>query len=161
VSDAARGALWYFGYGSNVGRATFLERRGMEPLAVRRGLLEDWELCFDLPVGPGERAVANLRARRGARVWGVLWQIDARDAARLDRSEGVHFGVYRRLAVRVRGDDEWVDAFTYLSDLRRPGRKPSARYVGLLLAGAREHGLPAEWLERLERLELAADERDA
>jgi cation transport regulator ChaC len=161
AAGAAEPALWYFGYGSNVERGTFVERRGMRPLGVQRGLLEDWELCFDLPVGPGERAVANLRARRGARVWGVLWRIELRDAARLDRSEGVHRGFYRRLAVRVQAEEERVDAFTYLSDLRRPGRKPSARYLGLLLAGARQHGLPAEWVEGLERIELAVDERDA
>ena len=39
------------------------------------------------------------------------------------------------------------------------GRKPSARYLGLLLEGAREHGLPADYVAQLEKLELAHDER--
>jgi hypothetical protein len=39
------------------------------------------------------------------------------------------------------------------------GRKPSRRYLRLLLDGAREHGLPEEWIRHLEGLELAVDER--
>ena len=42
---------------------------------------------------------------------------------------------------------------------RTTGRKPSARYLGLLLEGAREHALPQDYLRRLEGLELAVDER--
>lgn len=59
--------LWYFAYGSNMHRAIFCERRGMCPLVTRRAWLENHRLCFDLPVGPGERGVANLEAAAGAR----------------------------------------------------------------------------------------------
>ena len=52
-----------------------------------------------------------------------------------------------------------VDAFTYLSPTRRTGRKPSARYLGLLLEGARQHGLPDDYVRALEGLERAVDER--
>jgi len=39
------------------------------------------------------------------------------------------------------------------------GRKPSARYLRLLVEGAREHGLPREYVTFLESHELARDER--
>src|SRR5438445_11642886 len=55
-------AVWYFGYGSNMSRSIFCERRGMRPLATRWGWLEGYRLCFDLPIGPGVRAVANLQS---------------------------------------------------------------------------------------------------
>ena len=42
----------------------------------------------------------------------------------------------------------------------REGRKPSRRYLGLLLTGARHHGLPDEWVARLRGWPLAVDERD-
>src|SRR5262249_34573040 len=54
--------LWYFAYGSNLCRATFIERRRMSPLEIRRARLDGYRLTFDLPVGPGERGVANLVA---------------------------------------------------------------------------------------------------
>ena len=57
------------------------------------------------------------------------------------------------------GGEERVAAFTYQSSWTLAGRKPSARYLGLLVAGAREHGLPAEYVRFLESHELAKDER--
>ena len=152
-------AVWYFGYGSNMSRAIFCERRGMRPLATRWGWLEGWRLCFDLPIGPGERAVANIAPQVGARTCGVLWLLDAEQLDRLDRSEGVP-RVYRRMPVEiVVGAEERVAAFTYRSPWTVAGRKPSARYLGLLVTGAREHGLPAEYVRFLESHELAKDER--
>jgi cation transport regulator ChaC len=154
--------LWYFAYGSNLDRGTFLLRRRMQPLASAIGVLRDFELRFDVPIGPGERGVANVAPRAGDQVWGALYRLTAGDAERLDRSEGVDLGFYRRLEVEVHAaDGARVAAFTYRSELSRPERKPSRRYLGLLLAGALEQGLPGEYLERLRRLPLAVDERES
>jgi 2-hydroxychromene-2-carboxylate isomerase len=155
-------ALWYLAYGSNMSAAVFVERRGMRPLAHAWGTLEGHRLCFDLPVGPGGRACANVVRSPGDRVVGVLWRITPEDAARLDRSEGVHVGIYHRVAVEVRVDGgDRRPAFTYASSYRTPGRRPSARYLGLLLDGARTHGLPPDWVAWLEGFDLAFDERTA
>ncbi len=159
--DGEATGVWYFGYGSNVDRGTFLGRRRMRPLAARVAVLEGWALHFDLPVGPGERGVANLRPDFGARTWGVCWQISHVQAVHLDRSEGVPRGAYRRQPVEVETrDGARLSAFTYCSERGVAGRKPSRRYLGLLLAGAREHGLPDDWIAFLRGLEPAADERD-
>ena len=53
-------ALWYFAYGSNMSPAIFLERRAMRPLATRRASLDGHRLCFNLPVGPGERGSSSI-----------------------------------------------------------------------------------------------------
>mgnify|MGYP002626309488 CR=1 FL=1 len=152
--------LWYFGYGSNTERGTFLGRRRMRPLEVRIGRLDGFELRFDLGIGRGERGVANVAAREGDHVWGVLWRITGEQALHLDRTEGVHRGFYRRLGVEVStAEGERLPAFTYHSFRGRAGRKPSRRYLGLLLAGAHQHGLPEEWVTRLRAFELARDER--
>ena len=153
--------LWYFAYGSNLDPGTFLGRRRMEPLETRVGRLEGFELRFDLPVGPGEWGVANVAPLSGADVWGVIYRLTHPDAERLDRSEGVPHGAYTRLVVAVRDlAGESVNAFTYRSERGREGRKPSRRYLGLLLAGARHHGLPDEYVARLRALPLAVDERE-
>ena len=161
LSDPAREGLWYFAYGSNLDPGTFLGRRRMRPLETRIAVLEDFELRFDLPVGPGERGVANVVPREGDRVWGATYRLSLADADRLDLTEGVSHGVYVRLTVAVRPHDgPLVDAFTYHSSRGVPGRKPSRRYLGLLLAGARHHGLPPAWVERLRGFPLAVDERE-
>jgi gamma-glutamylcyclotransferase len=153
--------LWYFAYASNLCRAIFGERRGMRALASSAARLDDYRLCFDLPVGPGERGVATVEPAAGACVWGAAYLLGRDDSERLDRSEGVHVGLYRRVAVDVTlADGAVVTAFTYRSFWRTEGRKPSARYLGLILDGAREHGLPAEYVRVLESLERARDERD-
>jgi cation transport regulator ChaC len=153
--------LWYFAYGSNLHDAIFRERRAMQAQATHPGWLDGFELRFNLPVGPGERAVANIEPLPGARVWGAVYLLTTADGERLDRSEGVHFGAYRRLDVEVRqADDTTRRAFTYCSSRTRPDRKPSARYLGLMVEGARQRGLPDEYVRWLERFELAHDERE-
>ena len=154
-------AIWYFGYGSNMSPAIFHERRQMRPLAVRWGWLEGYQLCFNIPVGPGERGVANVEPAAGARICGVVYLLPAAECDRLDRTEGVHVGLYQRIPVSVQVAGACLSAFTYQSRLTHDGRKPSARYMGLLLAGARHHGLPAEYIAHLESFELAWDERVA
>lgn len=152
---------WYFAYGSNMSRATFLERRGMQPLETRRASLAGYRLCFDIPVGPGERGVANLAIDGGWVTHGVAYLLSTDDGPRLDRSEGVP-RLYQRHAVTVHLSGTGpVSGFTYRSTISVPTRKPSARYLGLLLDGARTHRLPGPYVEYLERLELAVDERTA
>lgn len=152
--------LWYFAYGSNMSRAIFVEHRGMRPSETTWGWVEGYRLCFDLPVGPGERGVANVIPAEGARTCGVLYRITAEEAERLDRTEGVHGGFYGRIAVCAgTAGAETIHAFTYHSSYASPGRKPSPRYMGLLLDGAREHGLPDDYVVFLQGFALADDER--
>lgn len=158
--DPEEPLLWYFGYGSNMHRGTFVGRRRMRPRDSRVARLSDWRLAFDLAVGRGERAVANLAPAPGAHTWGVCWRITVPQAAHLDRTEGVNHGAYRRIAIRAETDEgDSFDAFTYHSLRGRAGRKPSARYMGLLVSGATEHGLPDAWIAHLRSFELARDER--
>jgi AIG2 family protein len=64
------------------------------------------------------------------------------------------------VAVEIDGSDgDRVPAFTYRSTLTQEGRKPSARYLGLLVEGARAHSLPPVYVTFLESHELAWDER--
>jgi cation transport regulator ChaC len=162
VSMGASARVWYFAYGSNMQRATFVERRGMRPLRSIRAELAGYRLTFDLPVGPGERGVANLVADPSAVVCGVAHRITMRELAFLDQTEGVPHGVYERVGVELAGPDGGVlHAQAYVSAHGKAGRKPSPRYMGLLLEGALEHGLPDSYVAWLERFELALDERES
>jgi gliotoxin/aspirochlorine biosynthesis gamma-glutamylcyclotransferase len=151
--------VWYFAYGSNMSPATFVERRQMRPLDACAGHIEGYRLCFDIPIGAGERGVANLQPDIG-RTHGVAYLLTTDDADRLDRTEGVPQGFYFREAVRAMlVDGRSIDAYTYRSHFSSAARKPSARYMGILLDGAAVHGLPVEYVRWLEGWELAVDER--
>jgi cation transport regulator ChaC len=155
-----RSWLWYFAYGSNLDPRTFLGRRGMRPRDAQLAILVDFRLTFDLPVGPGERGVANLLPAPGDDVHGVAYEISPAQAVHLDRSEGAPRS-YRRTDVELcTPGGEQLRGFTYVSSHRAEGRKPSSRYMGLLLRGAQHHGLPRAYLARLREIELAVDERN-
>ena len=132
----------------------------MRPLEARPGRLSGFELCFDLPVGSGERGVANVRRNESAHLWGVSYRLEIAACEWLDQTEGVHRGYYTRLPVEIECQGEVLDAFTYHSARGVLGRKPSRRYLGLLLTGARHHDLPADYVRWLRSLPLAVDERD-
>jgi hypothetical protein len=89
----------------------------------------------------------------------VLYLITVEQSEHLDRTEGVP-RAYRRIPVSAIVDgSEQIAAFTYQSDRISLGRKPSSRYIGLLIEGAVQHGLPPGYLRYLRNFELAADER--
>jgi len=133
----------------------------MRPLSTGIARLDDWRLVFDLAIGRGERGVANVRPSRGDHVWGIVYELTRGGARRLDLTEGMPFGAYRREWVEVVLPSGQLQAcYTLHAHEGRVGRKPSPRYMGLLLAGARHHGLPADWIETLRATPLAVDERD-
>src|SRR5260370_25774714 len=160
MSDDTRTLTWYLGYGSNRNPGMCESRRGMRPIQAHPALLENYRLRFNLAIGPGEGGVANLESQAGARTWGVLYLTTVEQSEHLDRTEGVPRGAYRRIPVSAIVDgSEQIAAFTYQSNSITLARKPSPRYIGLLIEGAVQHGLPPGYLRYLRSFELAADER--
>jgi len=160
MKDETKHLIWYLGYGSNMNRDIFENRRAMRPIQAQPALLENYQLRFNLAIGRGERGVANIEPQVGARTWGVLYLITTEQSEHLDRTEGVPRGAYRRIPISPIFDSgEQIAAFTYQSDRISLGRKPSPRYLDLLIEGAVQHGLPSDYLQYLRGFELAADER--
>ena len=90
--------------------------------------------------------VANLELYEDAGVWGVLYLIATDEAEHLDRTEGVPSGGYRGIPVSVNVySGKEIEAFTYQSDKICLGRKPSPRYIALLIESAAQRGLPLDY----------------
>jgi gamma-glutamylcyclotransferase (GGCT)/AIG2-like uncharacterized protein YtfP len=136
----------YFAYGSNLASRRLL-RRAPGARALGRARLAGWRLVADKPGRDGSAKVNIVRDPAGA-VWGALWELAAPHLARLDRYEGG----YERFDVMVDGDEGAQRATTYASSLRGAPAGLDRAYKGLILAGAREHRLPPEWLAHLESL---------
>lgn len=149
--------IWYFAYGANMDEATFCGRRGMRPFERRTGRIAGYRLRFNLDGRPrGRSAPANLFADPDAEVWGVLYRIARRDLLRLDATEGVPGTGYRHVAL-VAEDTEGrqVPAIAYLAHGKETDGRPSPRYIALLRAGARAHGLPPDYVRFLDSVEDA------
>ena len=136
----------YFAYGSNLSSARLLAR---VPSARARGAarLDGFALRLDKPGADGS-GKANLLATPGALVWGVVYQLDPSDWPALDACEPG----YERTAVRVALDGAPLAAQTYCSPLYGPGLAAFRWYHRHLVDGAREHGLPEEWIALIEAL---------
>jgi gamma-glutamylcyclotransferase len=106
---------------------------------------------------------ANVEPRVGEVVWGVLYTVRNADLQTLDYGEGQG---YCRRNIPVRTTDGPTEAWVYFA--RNPSLDPALRpytwYQRFLIEGAREHGLPADYIEALERIEANDDmdqQRDA
>lgn len=138
----------YFAYGSNMSTHRLAARLGQaRPLG--RAQLAHFELAWNKPGADGS-GKANVRPRVGAATWGVLFALEPREWPLLD---GFEPG-YARESHVVR-DEAGRERSAQLYRWRRdaPNRAPTLEYLALVVAGAREHGIPTDEIARIESAE--------
>lgn len=132
--------------------ATFRGRRGVEFRAAAPARARGWQVVFDKPpLFPIGEAFANLVAAPEAEALGIIYDIDDSDLEHVKLTEGVMIGNYApvELTVEMLASGEPVSAISLTSDRRDPRLRPSTRYMDLIIEGAHEHGLPAEYIDYL------------
>jgi cation transport regulator ChaC len=139
---------WYFAYGSNMNRAQMLIRAG-QIFEEHEARLENYEMLFNKKArgGTGE---ANVHPASGKTVHGVLYKIPEVAFRSMDRFEGapVH---YRRIEVAVtEGAGRKVNAQVYIATKIEKGLRPAPHYLQKIIEGAKEHGLPENYIEQIE-----------
>ncbi len=146
TTPAAR--VWYFAYGSNMNRAQMRSRTG-QILEEQPGRLENYEMVFNKK-SRGGSATANIRPAPGKTVYGVLYKIPDAALRSLDRFEGVPVH-YRRIEVSATDSaGRKVAAQAYIATRVEKGLRPAAHYLQVILDGAGEHGLPAEYIGEIK-----------
>ena len=89
---------------------------------------------------------ADIVAAPGESVWGALYEVADGELDRLDQKEGQGFA-YRQVQVEL-ADGRRAVAYEVID--KEPREVPcSPEYAELVLAGARERGLPEEWVREL------------
>lgn len=136
--------LLHFAYGSNMSRALMRRRC---PHAEEAGAARLEEHRFVVTAD----GYASVMPCPGGLVHGLLWRLTARDLAALNAYERIDAGLYQGRMMPVRGDGGRRNALVYIGRSRRPGR-PKPGYLDLVLAAAREHDLPADYVRSLARL---------
>jgi gamma-glutamylcyclotransferase len=154
-----------FQYGSNCSERemnSYDRLRGDARFVDIAETVEDYQLVFDVFSTKRGCAAADIRRTPGERVWGVLYDIPhhlmTRQAARhferrsFDAIEGEGTN-YRREQIQVRKPGgEIVTALTYVVINPQPNLRTSAEYVGHIVAGLRDHGVPEEYIATVKRI---------
>ena len=148
--------VWYFAYGSNMQSATFSGRRQIAPRSARGARVAGWRVVFDKPpLVPIGESFANLVPDASGEAFGVLYEIEPADLEHIELTEGVRIGNYDRTLVTAAALDQpavAVAAVTLATTKSDPTLQPTARYMGLLIEGALEHGLPETYLDWLRAI---------
>lgn len=134
-----------FAYGSNMHPDRLRGRADCRPSHAVPATLCDWRLAFNLATGIAlvEPAMANIVPAPGQKVHGVALELTTDELERLVESEGGD-RFYRVRPVTVEtydGQATEAVAFVARDDFVRNEVAPSKRYLDLLRAGARHHGL--------------------
>jgi gamma-glutamylcyclotransferase len=145
-----------FVYGSNMCSGRF-RAYGLEPVGRgRAALLDRYSLDFSKLSKDGS-GKATVSPRDGHHVWGVLYEVDDTDLARLDKGEGTG---YKRSKVTVRtADGIPVEAWVYIATkpITTHELRPYTWYKRFLVEGAQEHLIPPEYITRLREIDAMID----
>lgn len=156
---------WYFAYGSNMQRATLCERRGIACQRALAACVPGWRVVFDKPpLIPIGESFANIVPDPEASAFGVLFEIADTDLSHLDLTEGVLIGNYDRIqvtAIPIGDGTQIIEAHTLTSPRRDASLSPSPRYMGLVIDGATEHGLPPDYISYLRTVPTGSESLQA
>jgi len=147
----------YFAYGSNLLTRRLRERvRSARPIG--KVTLNLHRLAWHKISRDGS-GKCDIAPDPNGTVWGVVFEIDSQEKHILDGAEGLGYG-YDEKEVTVTIDGVDVQASTYFATQIDPGTLPYHWYKALVLAGAREHGLPREYVSSIERVRSIEDTDD-
>ncbi|XP_056271584.1 gamma-glutamylcyclotransferase a [Pseudoliparis swirei] len=155
MSDSADGRFIYFAFGSNLLKER-LQLANPSATFHSTGRLKDHELNFGMYEKNADSiwhgGVATIDSCPGAEVWGVIWTLSNEDLPKLDEQEGVHKGIYSPLEVSVESDKGLIFCRTYQMT-KVYACPPSPQYKQVVCLGAKQNGLPGEYLKRLEAIQ--------
>jgi gamma-glutamylcyclotransferase len=135
-----------FSYGSNLAS----EEVGDGARFLGPALLPDHRLALTRRSIRWGGGVVDVVPAPGEGVWGGLYEAPETAFDELDRKEGAGFA-YRRRAVEVSVEGELRPAVVYEVIHKEADAPPATpEYASIVLRGARERGLPEDWLATLE-----------
>jgi gamma-glutamylcyclotransferase (GGCT)/AIG2-like uncharacterized protein YtfP len=144
------GTVPYFAYGSNMGLTALRERC---PSARQLGIarVEGYRLGFTRYSKKRGGGVADLVPAPGRVVWGALFDVGD-ELELLDGFEGVPTAYRRELWKVTTPEGSVLEAWVYVVAEKVAEMLPSREYWELLVEGAREAGLSAEYVAEIERI---------
>jgi len=144
--------MLYFSYGSFLDSET-LRKHCPSAEFVSRAVLPDFEIQFNFMSKTYGGGVTGVEPAPGVIVRGVVYDVPMEELEYLDAIEGVPQGIYYRQKVQVIDEKgNLMEAETYRTTDPKGPYAPTRRYLGLMIKGAKEHGLDPDYIEELEEL---------
>jgi cation transport regulator ChaC len=148
----------YFAYGANM-----FSRRIQSPniapsaVAVDIGFAQGRRFTFGKVSRDGSgKCDIEITNNSSNRAYGVLYRVNAKDRENLNQAEGLGIG-YSETNIQVVTAKGTYTAMTYVGSYKEAMLRPYQWYKAFVVAGAIEHGLPAEYIEWLRTFEAQAD----
>lgn len=101
-------------------------------------------------------SVANIVSNPDSVVWGGLFEISKDDLDVLDKKEGYPKSYNRSIFEVTGASGDKYEAYLYFRIGKNEG-KPSADYRNIILDGAKDCGLPEEYIKELEEIGAASN----
>jgi hypothetical protein len=151
------GTKLYFAYSGVLDTAAFNQWRtehSYEFFNLPEGqlaLAENIDLTFDFPSRWWGGRVAGLVDQAGSSIYGLLFEIAAKDWPVIQHKEGVVTGMSIERTVKVKVGDQIVEAIGFTTSPQRASHlgPVSEAYVEALIRGATQAGLPADYIASL------------
>lgn len=155
----------YFAYGSNM---SLLRLRARVPSAERVGTFTLFEHALRFHKWSRKDQSAKCDALFSGNpedfVIGALFEIPRSEKGPLDKAEGLGFGYDEKRVTVTDALGNSVDAFTYCATSTDPSLLPHSWYLNHVIVGAKETGVPANYLDAISATPSQEDpdrERDA
>jgi gamma-glutamylcyclotransferase len=143
---------WYFAYGSNLAIDQKEGRTG-KIREARHAWLPGHRIVFN-KLGSDGTGKANITPDASRVVWGVAYLCSPKALTEMDAYEGVAGGHYHRKNVQVRCESgELLEAVTYVAGEQfvRSAIPPTSEYLHRIVSGARNHGLPEDYIKEVQQ----------
>ena len=151
-------SLLYFSYGSNMSTPRLVDRVPSAK-AVSVAHLEGHRLKFHKRSTDGSgKCDIELTNDPNDVVYGVVFQILASEKLALDKKEGIGKGYNEKSVSVIGNNDELLNTVTYYATDIDSSLKPYHWYKEHVVRGAKEHNLPAEYIETVEAVESVPDQ---
>lgn len=158
----SRGTFLYFAYGSNL-LAKRIHIQNPTAIFLDTAKLDNHRIDFIRVSNRWNGASATIVPAEGEYVWGALWEISNENSDSLDDQEGVNTNFYFVKNVTVtRRNGEFTLCRTYEQCMRpiliKAGetipedRLPSKTYMETIVNGAKQIGLPNDYITMLENI---------
>jgi gamma-glutamylcyclotransferase len=112
--------------------------------------LENYQIGFTRKSKNRGGGVADIIEYKGDYCYGIVFDVSENDLKIIDKKEWVrsdHKGAYERLYL----SDNLV---TYVANKQGDFFQPSDRYLNIIIEGAKNYGLPQEWIKKLESFKI-------
>jgi gamma-glutamylcyclotransferase len=147
---SSEGDMWYWAYASNMNRRQMEERLQRVGLCWMIGRLNDYRLRFNKNSGVDQSGKANIVPDKRGTVWGVVFELSKEEIERLANFE--HGYAQKTVKVNHPRYKEHLSVQTFIANANGADMLPTSAYLHIIVEGAREHGLPTEYCERLASL---------